>query len=126
MIKKDKKQQKLKEEEAKQEWLAARADGSVERMQGVPDVKKLVPQEQDNDIDALRKLRLAQMKGRAAERQEWIAKGHGKYVKLEQEKWLQLVVVPGDIKRGKDKEEERRNKMCKKTHRSVVMKLCFF
>lgn len=77
--------QAQQEEAAHQEWLAARADGTVERMHGEVDVKKIVPAANDNDIEALRKLRLAQMKGRAAARQEWLARGHGKYARLEQE-----------------------------------------
>ena len=76
--------QAQQEEAAHQEWLAARADGTVERMHGEVDVKKIVPAANDNDIEALRKLRLAQMKGRAAARQEWLARGHGKYARLEQ------------------------------------------
>ena len=72
-------------DEANQKWLAAQADGSVKAMQGAVDIKKIVPQEQDNEIEALRKLRLAQMRGRAEARQHWLAKGHGQYVKLEQE-----------------------------------------
>ena len=67
------------------EWLAARVDGGVDRHQGEVDVRKIVPASADNEIDSLRKLRLAQMKGRAAERQAWLAKGHGAYVQLEQE-----------------------------------------
>ena len=67
------------------EWLAARPDGGVDVHSGEVDIKKIVPQREDNEIDALRKLRLAQMKGRAAELSSWLAKGHGAYVKLEQE-----------------------------------------
>jgi len=74
------------EEELQQKWLAAQADGSVKIMDGEPDFAKLVvPRDADNEIDALRKLRLAQMKGKANARQAWLAKGHGKYVQLEQE-----------------------------------------
>ena len=72
-------------EAAKKEWLAAKADGGVAKHQGEVDVRKIIPASNDNEIDALRKLRLAQMKGRAQERHQWVAKGHGKYVKLEQE-----------------------------------------
>jgi hypothetical protein len=71
--------------DARKEWLAARADGGVDRHEGEVDVRKIVPASQDNEIDALRKLRLAQMKGRAQERAQWIAKGHGAYARLEQE-----------------------------------------
>ena len=67
------------------EWLAARADGGVDRHVGEVEYRKIVPVNEDNEIDALRKLRLAQMRGKAAERQAWIDKGHGKYVRLEQE-----------------------------------------
>ena len=77
--------QAAQEEAAQQEWLAARADGGVDKHKGPVDVKKIVPQSQDNEIDALRKLRLAQMKGKAAARQAWVDKGHGVYAKLEQE-----------------------------------------
>lgn len=73
------------EEAAHQEWLAAQADGTVKKMEGEVDIKKIVPVGSDNDIEALRKLRLAQMKGRAQARQEWLARGHGQYVRLEQE-----------------------------------------
>ena len=72
-------------EEVEKEWLAAKADGTVARMQGEVDVAKIVPQATDNEIEALRKLRLAQMKGRAVERQSWLSRGHGTYEKLEQE-----------------------------------------
>ena len=78
-------QQAEEVEDARKEWLAARPDGGVDRHQGEVDVRKIIPGGNDNEIDALRKLRLAQMQGRAAERKMWIAKGHGKYVKLEQE-----------------------------------------
>ena len=80
-------EEKAQEEvdEANQKWLAAQADGTVKAMQGAVDVKKIVPQEEDNEIDALRKLRLAQMRGRAEARKHWLAKGHGTYVRLEQE-----------------------------------------
>ena len=67
------------------EWLAARPDGGVDKHVGEVEYRKIVPQSEDNDFDALRKLRLAQMKGRAAERGAWLAKGHGQYAKLEQE-----------------------------------------
>ena len=77
--------QAAQDEAAHQEWLAARADGSVERMKGEVDVKKIIPSQNDNDIEALRKLRLAQMKGRAQARQEWLKRGHGQYARLEQE-----------------------------------------
>ena len=73
------------EESVKQEWLAATADAGVKRMEGEIDVRKIVPHQKDNEIDALRKLRLAQMKGKAAERQRYLGLGHGKYAKLEQE-----------------------------------------
>ena len=72
-------------EEAEQAWLKANPDATVSAMKGPVDIKKIVPVEQDNDIDALRKLRLAQMKGRAEAKAHWLAKGHGSYVKLEQE-----------------------------------------
>ena len=52
---------------------------------GEIDVRKIVPQEDDNDIEALRKLRLAQMKGKAEAKKQWLALGHGKYERLEQE-----------------------------------------
>ena len=71
-----------------QQWLAAQADGSVAVHEGEPDAAKLgVPRahEHENEIDRLRKLRLAQLKGRAAARQSWLALGHGKYVQLESE-----------------------------------------
>ena len=74
--------QAAQDEAAHQEWLAARADGSVERMKGEVDVKKIIPNQNDNDIEALRKLRLAQMKGRAQARQEWLKRGHGQYADL--------------------------------------------
>ena len=79
-------QMEAAEEEAKMEWLAANARGGVDKHTGPVDVKKMdTRHDDDNEIDALRKLRLAQMRGRAAERAQWIAKGHGKYEKLEQE-----------------------------------------
>lgn len=73
------------EDAQKGEWLAARADASVERMQGTPDVDKLVPKVGENDIDALRKLRLAQIKGAAQQRGAYLAMGHGAYAQLETE-----------------------------------------
>lgn len=78
-------QQQESAEKEHTEWLAARADGGVDKHEGEVEYRKIVPQSEDNDIDALRKLRLAQMKGRAAARSSWIAKGHGGYAKLEQE-----------------------------------------
>jgi hypothetical protein len=77
--------QERQAEEVQKEWLAAQADGTVARMEGEVDVRKIIPNEVDNEIDALRKLRLAQMKGRAAERQAWLDRGHGKYAIVEQE-----------------------------------------
>ena len=38
-------------------------------------MRKIIPASQDNEIDALRKLRLAQMKGRAAERHRRVEVG---------------------------------------------------
>jgi hypothetical protein len=72
-------------EEVEKEWLAAQADGTVARMKGEPDYKKLVPHAGENEIDALRKLRLAQMKGAAAERKRYLDMGHGEYVELDRE-----------------------------------------
>ena len=78
------------EEEAQEEvnkaWLAARADGSVARMEGEITAARLVtPADSDNDIEALRKLRLAQMRSRAEQRKLWLERGHGKYEQLQQE-----------------------------------------
>ncbi len=73
-------------------WLAARRDGSVAQMEGEVDASKLERAgaaasyaEPENEIDRLRKNRLAQLKSRAAARQSWVALGHGKYVELESE-----------------------------------------
>ena len=73
-------------ESAKGEWLAACADGGVKKMQGEPDAAALLrPAPEDNAIDALRKRRLAQMKARAAQKQAWLALGHGVYAPLADE-----------------------------------------
>ena len=78
--------QKEQADEAHQKWLAANSRGGVDIKNGPIDVNKMDSRNtEDNEIDALRKLRLAQMRGRAAERAQWVAKGHGKYEKLEQE-----------------------------------------
>ena len=74
------------DESAKGEWLAACADGGVKKMQGEPDAAALLrPAPEDNAIDALRKRRLAQMKARAAQKQAWLALGHGVYAPLADE-----------------------------------------
>lgn len=73
------------EESAKGDWLAAKADGTVERMKGTPEYDKLVPKMGENDIDALRKLRLAQLKGAAQLKEKYREMGHGAYTKLEDE-----------------------------------------
>ena len=72
-------------EEVQKEWLAAQQDGTVKRMKGEPDIAKLVPKESENEIDALRKLRLAQMKGAAEARKRWLEMGHGIYEQLDRE-----------------------------------------
>lgn len=63
------------------EWLAATADGGVAVMPGEPNAAALA-QPGETEFDALRKLRLAHMKARAAERQAWLQKGHGAYAEL--------------------------------------------
>jgi len=80
--------EEVAKEEVEQAWLAAKADGSVAVMHGEITRAKLdsvTPDDADNDIEALRKLRLAQMRGRAEARQVWLDRGHGKYEQLEQE-----------------------------------------
>ena len=66
-------------------------------MKGDPDVSKLViPNDQDNEIDALRKLRLAQMKGHAEQRKRWLELGHGAYEQLDGEaKFLEALPKHG-------------------------------
>ena len=85
MIKSAQQAEEAAAEEVQQEWLAAQADGTVKRMQGEVDVKKIVPQESENEIDALRKLRLAQMKGAAEMRKRYLDNGHGVYEQLDRE-----------------------------------------
>jgi len=86
MIKSAQAAEESQKEEFEKEWLAAQADGTVARMKGEPDINALViPNNQDNEIDALRKLRLAQMKGAAAEKKRWQELGHGAYQQLESE-----------------------------------------
>jgi hypothetical protein len=86
MIKSAQQAQETAAEEVEKEWLAAQADGTVARMKGEPDIAKLVvPTDNENEIDALRKLRLAQMKGAAEERKRWLEMGHGKYDQLDRE-----------------------------------------
>lgn len=75
------------------QWLAAGADGSVKVKSGPVTTAKLdIPQDGDNEIDCLRKLRLAQMKGDALRRQHWLSLGHGAYEQLENEaKFLEII-----------------------------------
>ena len=77
----------------KDEWLAAGADGSVKVKSGPVTRAKLdIPQDGDNEIDCLRKLRLAQMKGAAMQKQHWLSLGHGSYAQLENEaKFLEII-----------------------------------
>ena len=80
--------EEIAKEEVEQAWLAAKADGTVQAMKGEITRARLdavAPQETDNEIEALRKLRLAQMRGRAELRAQWLERGHGTYVALEQE-----------------------------------------
>jgi len=81
------------EEGDKDEWLAAGADGSVKVKSGPVTAAKLdIPQDGDNEIDCLRKLRMAQLKGAAMQRQQWLSMGHGTYEQLEGEaKFLEVV-----------------------------------
>eukprot|EP00316_Scyphosphaera_apsteinii_P010009 CAMPEP_0119308570 /NCGR_PEP_ID=MMETSP1333-20130426/11538_1 /TAXON_ID=418940 /ORGANISM="Scyphosphaera apsteinii, Strain RCC1455" /LENGTH=249 /DNA_ID=CAMNT_0007312377 /DNA_START=20 /DNA_END=769 /DNA_ORIENTATION=- len=77
-----------------QEWLAATADGNVKVMPGEPNAAALdrgTPGE--TELDRLRRLRMAQMKQRAAERQQWLKKGHGQYAELASEAVF-LAVIP--------------------------------
>lgn len=74
-------------------WLAAGADGDVKVKSGPITRARLdIPQDGDNEIECLRKLRLAQMKGAAMQRQHWLSLGHGNYVQLESEaKFLKMI-----------------------------------
>jgi hypothetical protein len=70
-----------------EKWFAAGADGSVQVKTGPVSSAKLdaIPRAGDSEIDSLRKLRLAQMKGEAAQRQAWLDVGHGTYAQLKDE-----------------------------------------
>eukprot|EP00310_Coccolithus_braarudii_P024778 CAMPEP_0183358218 /NCGR_PEP_ID=MMETSP0164_2-20130417/48536_1 /TAXON_ID=221442 /ORGANISM="Coccolithus pelagicus ssp braarudi, Strain PLY182g" /LENGTH=257 /DNA_ID=CAMNT_0025532069 /DNA_START=19 /DNA_END=792 /DNA_ORIENTATION=+ len=67
------------------EWLAAGRDGEVHRMQGEPNAAAFSSGPGETDLDALRKLRLGQLKERAAIRQRYLAMGHGQYARLTNE-----------------------------------------
>eukprot|EP00327_Prymnesium_parvum_P013091 CAMPEP_0184403538 /NCGR_PEP_ID=MMETSP0007-20130409/85467_1 /TAXON_ID=97485 /ORGANISM="Prymnesium parvum, Strain Texoma1" /LENGTH=243 /DNA_ID=CAMNT_0026759647 /DNA_START=59 /DNA_END=790 /DNA_ORIENTATION=- len=67
-------------------WFAAAADGGVNVHAGPVSAARLeMPRDGDNEIDRLRKLRLAQMKADAAAKKEYLRLGHGAYAKLEDE-----------------------------------------
>lgn len=69
----------------RKEYLAASADGSVRRLQGDPDYRAIMPHEEDNTWDVLKKKRLAELKVAAAQKQAWREMGHGAYAPLESE-----------------------------------------
>ena len=67
-------------------WLAAGRDGDVHIMKGEPNAAAISGEGTgENEIEALRRNRLAQMKARAEERKRWVARGHGSYVSLKDE-----------------------------------------
>jgi len=69
-----------REEGAGDGWLAATESGEVKHMQGEPNAAALGgPGQGENDIEALRRNRIEQMKTRAAQRQHWTEKGQGVY-----------------------------------------------
>jgi hypothetical protein len=67
-------------------WLAAGRNGDVRYMKGEPNAAAISGEGTgENEIEALRRNRLAQMKARAEQRKQWMARGHGAYVSLADE-----------------------------------------
>uniref|UniRef100_A0A7S4FCX4 Thioredoxin domain-containing protein n=1 Tax=Chrysotila carterae TaxID=13221 RepID=A0A7S4FCX4_CHRCT len=64
------------------EWLAATASGEVAVMHGEPNAEALGNGPGETDIDTLRRMRIAQMKAHALQKQRWLMMGHGKYIAL--------------------------------------------